>query len=119
MGTDPFSASLDDGLRTTLKEATMPQIDLIATIPVPADRLAAASALLLEYGELVRTEPGNLRFEAYLDRDSGAMVVVERYRDAAAFDAHLGNPANATFNAKLADVLDGGGSTLQMLEPLA
>jgi quinol monooxygenase YgiN len=96
----------------------MPQIDLIATIPVPEDRLAAASALLLEYGELVRAEPGNLRFEAYLDRDSGAMVVVERYVDADAFDAHLTNPANAEFNGKLAVVLEGGGSSLQMLDLL-
>ena len=96
----------------------MPQIDLIATIPVPEDRLAAASALLLEYGELVRAEPGNLRFEAYLDRDSGAMIVVERYADADAFDAHLTNPANAEFNGKLAVVLEGGGSSLQMLDLL-
>ncbi len=96
----------------------MSEIDLIATIPVPADRLPAASALLLAYGEMVRAEPGNLRFEAYRDRDSGAMVVVERYRDQAAFDSHLTNPANAEFNGKLAEVLDGGGSSLQMLEPL-
>lgn len=96
----------------------MPQIDLIATIPVPADVLPAASALLLEYGVLVRAEPGNQRFEAYLDQASGAMIVVERYADADAFEAHLTNPANATFNAKLAQLLDGGGSSLQMLEPL-
>lgn len=96
----------------------MPRIDLIATIPVPPDVLPAASALLLEYAEVVRAEPGNQRFEAYLDQGSGAMIVVERYADADAFEAHLTNPANATFNAKLAQLLDGGGSTLQMLEPL-
>ncbi len=96
----------------------MPQIDLIATIPVPPDALPAASALLLEYGEVVRAEPGNRRFEAYLDQGNGAMVVVERYADADAFEAHLTDPANATFNAELARLLDGGGSSLQMLEPL-
>jgi quinol monooxygenase YgiN len=97
----------------------MPQIDLIATIPVPPDALPAASALLLAYGELVRAEPGNQRFEAYLDQGTGAMIVVERYADADAFDAHLTNPANAEFNAELAEVLGGGGSTLQLLTPLA
>ncbi len=96
----------------------MPQIDLIATIEVAPDKLPAASALLLAYGAQVRTEPGNLRFEAYRDQASGAMVVVERYADAAAFQAHLAHPANAEFNARLGEVLGGGGSTLQLLDVL-
>ena len=97
----------------------MSQIDLIATIRVPQDRLPVASALLLEYGVVVRAEPGNRRFEVYVDRDAGALVVIERYADADAFDAHLANPANAAFNRNLAEVLGGGGSTLQMLDFLA
>jgi quinol monooxygenase YgiN len=97
----------------------MPQIDLIATIEVRPDVLGAAAALLLEYGDAVRAEPGNLCFEAFRDRDSGAMVVVERYASEEAFEAHLTDPANAEFNAKLTAILGGGGSTLQMLEPLA
>lgn len=96
----------------------MPQIDLIATIEVPQELVPEASRLLIEYAELVRAEPGNLRFEAYQDRDSGALVVVERYASAEAFEAHLTDPANAEFNGKLAGVLGGGGSTLQMLEAL-
>jgi len=97
----------------------MPQIDLIATIGVRPDVLGVAAALLLEYGDAVRDEPGNLRFEAFRDSDSGAMVVVERYASEEAFEAHLADPANAEFNAKLTAILGGGGSTLQMLEPLA
>jgi quinol monooxygenase YgiN len=97
----------------------MPQIDLIATIEVRPDVLGVAAALLLEYGEAVRDEPGNLRFEAFRDRDCGAMVVVERYASEEAFEAHLADPANAEFNAKLTAILGGGGSTLQMLEPVA
>lgn len=96
----------------------MSPIDLIATIEVPTEALPAAAALLIEYGEIVGAEPGNLRFEAYRDRGSGSVVVVERYSSAEAFEAHLANPANATFNAKLAALLGGGGSTLQMLDPL-
>ncbi len=97
----------------------MSQIDLIATIPVPDEKLAVASALLLAYGEVVRAEPGNRRFEVYVDRQGSALVVLERYADADAFDAHLTNPANADFNGKLAEVLGGGGSSLQMLDALA
>jgi len=44
--------------------------------------------------------------------------VVERYASEEAFEAHLADPANAEFNAKLTSILGGGGSTLQMLEPL-
>jgi quinol monooxygenase YgiN len=98
--------------------AAQSPIDLIATIEARPEDLPAAVALLLEYGEIVSGEPGNLRFEAYRDRESGAMVVVERYASAEAFEAHLANPANAEFNTKLAGILGGGGSTLQMLDRL-
>jgi quinol monooxygenase YgiN len=47
------------------------------------------------------------------------MIVVERYVSAEAFAAHLADPANAEFNAKLGEILGGGGSTLQLLDPLA
>jgi quinol monooxygenase YgiN len=97
----------------------MRQIDLIATIDVRPDVLPVAAALLLEYGDAVREESGNLRFEAFHDPDNGALVVVERYASQEAFEAHLAHPANAEFNARLAAILGGGGSTLRMLEPLA
>lgn len=97
----------------------MPEIDLIATIEVGPDVLPVAAALLLEYADVVREESGNLRFEAFLDRENGAFVVVERYTSKEAFEAHLAHPANAEFNAQLASILGGGGSTLRMLEPLA
>lgn len=96
----------------------MPAVDLIATIPVPPELLPQASAMLLAYGELVRAEPGNLRFEAYLETSASALIVVERYADQTAFDAHLSDPANADFNARLGELLGGGGSSLQMLEQL-
>jgi quinol monooxygenase YgiN len=100
------------------KVAGQAPIDLIATIAVRPEVLPVAAALLLEYGEVVRAEPGNVRFEAYRDRDSGSMVIIERYASAEAFEAHLSNPGNADFNTRLASILGGGGSTLQMLDPL-
>lgn len=96
----------------------MPEVNLIATIPVPPDLLAQASEMLLAYGDLVRSEPGNLRFEAYLERATGSMIVIERYADQAAFDAHLSDPANADFNTRLGELLAGGGSSLQLLQQL-
>lgn len=100
------------------QQAVSDPIDLIATIEARPEVLPAAAALLIEYGAIVSAEPGNLRFEAYRDRESGSMVVVERYASVEAFEVHLANPANAAFNARLAGILGGGGSTLQMLDPL-
>ena len=100
------------------KVARQSPIDLIATIDVSPEVLPVAAALLLEYGKVVRAEPGNVRFEAYRDRDSGSMVIIERYASPEAFEAHLSDPRNAEFNAQLASILGGGGSTLQMLDPL-
>jgi len=100
------------------KVAGQSPIDLIATIDVSPELLPVAAALLLDYGKAVRAEPGNVRFEAYRDRDSGSMVIIERYASPEAFEAHLANPGNAEFNARLASILGGGGSTLQMLDPL-
>lgn len=96
----------------------MSEVNLIATIPTTSEQLSKAAALLLEYQRVVREEPGNLRFELFEAPDDSAIVVIERYASNEAFQAHLSNPANAEFNAQLAVVLDGGGSTLQMLEPL-
>lgn len=96
----------------------MPAVDLIATIPVPPELLEQAAAMLLAYGELVRTEPGNLRFEAYVEQGTSALIVIERYADQAAFEAHLNDPANADFNGRLGELLSGGGSSLQLLDQL-
>jgi quinol monooxygenase YgiN len=94
----------------------MSEVNLIATIPVAADVRDQVARLLSDYGHDVRAEPGNLRFELYLDADAGALVVVERYRDQAAFADHLARPENAAFNSELARVTNGGASRLQMLE---
>lgn len=96
----------------------MSEVDLIATIPVAEEARDRVARLLSDYGRSVRQEPGNLRFEAYLDAKSGALVVIERYRDAASFADHLSRPQNAAFNTELAQITGGVRSSLQMLEPL-
>lgn len=96
----------------------MSEVNLIATIPVAADVRDQVARLLSEYGHQVRQEPGNLRFEAYLDQAGGSLVVIERYRDGAAFADHLARPGNASFNNALAELTGGGESRLQMLKLL-
>lgn len=95
----------------------MAQVDLIATIPV-GDQRDEVLALLRDYAQYVCVEPGMQRFEVYADDVAQAIVIIERYESPEAFEAHLAHPANADFNAKLREVLNGGGSSLQMLRPL-
>ncbi|MGQ7297546.1 putative quinol monooxygenase [Quadrisphaera sp. KR29] len=91
-------------------------VDLIATIAVPPAQLTRVLRMLQEYGESVRAEPGNQRFEVYAsDAEDHSVVVLERYASASAFQAHLDHPANARFNEALGAVLGGAGSRLELL----
>ena len=93
----------------------MTAVDLIATIPARVETVAEVRELLNAYAEHCLAMDGTERFEVYLDRDvTRNVVVIERYRDEAAFQLHLGDPANGVLNARLADLTDGG-STLQFL----
>ncbi|MBL3611458.1 antibiotic biosynthesis monooxygenase, partial [Rhodovulum sulfidophilum] len=63
-------------------------------------------------------EPGNIRFEAFSE-GGGAVVMLEEYRDDAAFEAHLAQPYTKEFNAALAEVATGGASTVTDLASFA
>lgn len=90
-------------------------VNLIAQIPSRPGKGAEVLALLQEYAVHVNADPGCDRFEVYLDREQGdQVVVIERYRDGAAFEAHIADPQNAVLNGKLAE-LTLGGSRLQFL----
>lgn len=66
--------------------------------------------------EQVRGEPGNLVFIPHTMKDEPRRwFVYEAYRDEAAFREHLAADYGATFNAALADLVEGGGSTLTLL----
>ncbi|WP_203595026.1 antibiotic biosynthesis monooxygenase [Salipiger sp. PrR007] len=80
-----------------------------------ADRLATLVETLV--GQ-VRCEAGNIRFEAFTE-DGGAVVMLEEYRDDAAFEAHLDQPHTQEFNAALSEVVTGGASTVTDLTRLA
>lgn len=90
-------------------------VDLIARIPTTPETFDQVRDMLAAYAETVRAEPGNLRFELYASGESHNIVVVERYEDDRAFEQHLQTPENARFNQALQVVLNGRGSTLEML----
>ena len=66
----------------------------------------------------VRAEPGNIRFEVFAE-DGGAMVMLEEYRDDAAFEAHLEMPHTKQFDAALEEVAAGGSSQVTDLTDVA
>jgi quinol monooxygenase YgiN len=69
--------------------------------------------------ERVRAEPGNLAFTPHTLRDDPRRwFVYEVYRDEEAFREHLAADYGTTFNAALADLVEGGGSRLTFLSPL-
>lgn len=72
--------------------------------------------LVKELTDQVRAEPGNVIFNPHtLVDDPRRWFVYEEYRDEAAFREHLAADYGATFNAALADLVEGGGSTLTFL----
>lgn len=91
-------------------------ITLIATFKALSGRDAEVHRLISAYGEVVRSEPGNVFFDIYTDSDdSHSFVILEQYLDQRAFDHHLGGDEGKTFNQVLGPLVEGGGSELQFL----
>ena len=81
-----------------------------AALPGAADRLRAEIATL---ARAVRLEAGNERFDVYARPDRpGHWLMIERYRDKAAFERHLAMPHTKAFNAALAELAEGGASSV-------
>ena len=109
-------------------------VELVAEFTALPGNEAEVEALLAELTEAVRAEPGCLVFDSYVETEppvvaelaTGDMpeglrfVVVESYRDAAAFAEHLAQPHGARFNAALGPLIaERGGSVLRFLRPVA
>jgi quinol monooxygenase YgiN len=110
------------------------RVELVARFTAKYGREEEVSHLLRALAENVREEPGCLVFEPYRvaasPAGSGAaaaadhegigtgFVVVEAYRDDAAFAAHLAAPYGAAFNAALGPLIVEDGSALTFLAPL-
>lgn len=91
-----------------MSETKTAPINLIAHIPCPKENLQRVRRLLEEYGVHVRQMDGAQRFEVYSNRDGSGLVVLERYRDQAAFDLHMADPENTVLNDALAKLTPGG-----------
>lgn len=93
------------------------EINLIATFRSREGEANTVKDLIVEYGKLVRQEPGNIFFEIYTDtKDANDFVIVERYKDQAAFEAHLSAEVGKVFNGNLQPLIEGAGSELQFLD---
>ena len=80
------------------------------------DRVAE---LVGRLADQVRAEPGNVVFDPFTRTERGReYVVVEAYRDDAAFQRHLNSVHSRTFNAELAELIEGAGSDLTWLTPV-
>lgn len=86
-------------------------------LPAQAETVAALVAGLVDD---VRTEPGNIVFDAHRKTDDpDVFFVYEVYADREAFEAHLASDHSVEFNRKLGPLVEGGGSTLTWLRPLS
>ena len=80
----------------------------------------AVAALVAALTVDVRAEEGCVVFDPFTRADNPrAYVVFEVYRDAAAFEVHLGSLHCHRFNAALRGLVEGGASTLERLDPVA
>lgn len=93
---------------------------LIAEFTVRPGCEEQARELMLALTEQVRSEPGNLAFEPTTREDEPrAYVVYEVYADEAAFQDHIASFHAQAFNSALTDLIEGTGSVLHWLTPLA
>ena len=75
------------------------KLALIATIEIKgAERDRVLRALLAHRDRCLRDEPGTLRFEVLLPRETNSQLFsIEVYENDSAFDAHLHSPSIAQF----------------------
>ena len=75
-------------------------VTLTGFIEIPVPERARILPLLAEHVRLTRAEPGCLAFEVTeSDERRGWLAVAERFRDAAAFEAHQARAAASEWGA--------------------
>lgn len=92
---------------------------LFAEFRATPGNVARVGELITELAMAVRSEPGNLLFEAHQKADDpAAFFVYEVYVDDAAFTSHLAQAHGQIFNDALRGLVTGGGSDLTWLTSL-
>lgn len=93
---------------------------LYAEFTVKPGSEARVAEMMFELTRKVRQEPGNILFLPHTGEENPRdYFVFEVYRDEAAFQEHIGADYGARFNAELARHIEGEGSALTWLQPLA
>jgi quinol monooxygenase YgiN len=96
-----------------------PRRALYAEFTAKPGNVREVVALVRQYAELVRSEPGNLVFATHQKRDdTDTFFVYEEYADSAAFALHVAAPYGADFNSALGELIVGAGSDLTFLVPV-
>ena len=95
------------------------EVSLIAHLEAKEGLGDQLAERLLQHTAAVRGEPGNRLFQVYRHREApNRFEVVETYADRAAFEGHIAAPHSVAFNAWLAGIAVGGGSSLTFLDAL-
>ena len=82
------------------------RISIILRVHLPADKREQAKIAMLALVEPSRSEPGCIRYELYRDIERERdLILLECWRDQAAFDEHLAKPYLKDFTIRFADVL--------------
>lgn len=93
----------------------MPHVVLAECTALPGKQQQLESHIAA-LADAVRKEAGNERFEVFTKPDTErGWVMLEQYRDRAAFEAHLGLPHTQAFNTALETLAEGGGSNVTPL----
>lgn len=96
------------------------EVNLIATFRAQPGCAEKVKALIVDYGNFVRQEPGNVFFHVYSDSENVQdFVIIERYVDQSGFDTHLSTAEGKNFNQALTPLIEGTGSQLQFLTRLS
>ena len=93
---------------------------LIAEFTVKPGNEARVAVMMSVLTVDVRNEPGCLEFSPFTrEGEPRHWVVIERYRDLAAFEAHISAPYGKVFNDELVTLIENAaGSTLTFLSPV-
>ena len=93
---------------------------LYATMRALPGKREEIARLLTALATDVRNEAGNERFVVYtLEEDPDFFHVEETYRDDEAFKAHMGMEHGKVFNNAIKTLVEGGGSQVVFLTPIA
>lgn len=83
-------------------------ISAFVKLPIKEGRMDDAVAAVNELIAGVKTEEGTLLYTVNTDKkDPNALIIMERYKDKAALEAHGATPHFQAFFAKAAEFIDG------------